>query len=70
MKMKLEDSVIISVVQFMKGAPAGKFSRPSVCSHTPQFGPMDPRDLELINDLLEGEANLREVTDLSSYIVL
>ena len=31
---------------------------------------MDPRDLDLINDLLEGEANLREVADLLSYILL
>jgi hypothetical protein len=27
---------------------------------------MDPRDLEFINELLEGEANLKEVNRLSS----
>ena len=31
---------------------------------------MDPRDLEFINELLEGEANLKEVNPLSSYGVL
>ena len=30
---------------------------------------MDPRDLDLINDLLEGEANLREVIGHSSYVL-
>ncbi len=31
---------------------------------------MDPRDLEFINELLEGEANLKEVIRLSSYGIL
>ena len=31
---------------------------------------MDPRDLEFINELLEGEANLKEVNRLSSYGIL
>lgn len=31
---------------------------------------MDPRDLEFINELLEGEANLKEVNGLSSHDVL
>lgn len=31
---------------------------------------MDPRDLEFINELLEGEANLKEVNLLSSYDIL
>ena len=31
---------------------------------------MDPRDLKFINELLEGEANLKEVNRLSSYGIL
>lgn len=31
---------------------------------------MDPRDLEFINELLEGEANLKEVNRISSYDIL
>ena len=31
---------------------------------------MDPRDLEFINELLEGEANLKEVNLLSPYYIL
>lgn len=31
---------------------------------------MDPRDLEFINELLEGEANLKEVNRLSSCGIL
>jgi hypothetical protein len=31
---------------------------------------MDPRDLEFINGLLEGEAILKEVNRLSSYAML
>ena len=31
---------------------------------------MDPRDLEFINELLEGEANLKEVNRLSLHSIL
>jgi hypothetical protein len=31
---------------------------------------MDPRDLEFINELLENEANLKEVNRLLSYDIL
>ena len=31
---------------------------------------MDPRDLEFINELLEGEASLKEVNRLSLYCIL
>jgi hypothetical protein len=39
-----------------------KFSRSRLCSHSqPLSSRMDPLDLDLINDLFEGEANLKEV---------
>ena len=31
---------------------------------------MDPRDLEFLNELLEGEAKLKEVNHISSYATL
>jgi hypothetical protein len=59
MKMKLGVSII--VVSYTN------VSRSRLCSHTTRHTAltvsirMDPLDLDLINDLLEGEANLKEV---------
>jgi hypothetical protein len=56
MKMKLGESII--VVSYTN------VSRSQLCSHTAHLTVsirMDPLDLDLINDLLEGEANLKEV---------
>jgi hypothetical protein len=59
----MKDRVII-IERFGALTPR-MFSRPWSCSQ-----PMDPRDLEFINELLEGEAHLKEVKGLSSYGVL
>lgn len=72
MKMKMDEDTVVwsSSSCIMRSGPAE-------CSHglgfvpTPHnLGPMDPRDLDHINDLLEGEAKLREVIGLSPCGVL
>jgi hypothetical protein len=71
-KMKLGVCIIVVSYSHERGRiGAEKVLTISVLfSHPGSAIPMDPLDLDLINDLLEGEAYLKEVNCLSSYGVL